>query len=407
MKKCNDERVPFCTIALDHEHPHPNPNHVYIRSFRVTEPLCTCVEIMTADPTRHFKGCPLREKYPSAAPSATVPCPVCKSGLPFYVDAKTGKCVRCAGAGVVDACFEKAKVPLEERIAKLEENSEAADALLRNRIEKLETADKSNLNIFERQNIRLNTLEKKFDERVRETSDWGRRPGDPNTFVDALHESQKRVTALLNGSRIIDGVPRIVCLCGSTRFAKAFADANLEETLKGNIVLTVGSMTHSDADIKACVYCGALDGSNPCDSIHGRREHEFHPLTSKHHIGTKGKLDALHKRKIEMADEVLVLNVKACAYCKTPYAGVVDGCPEAPPRPGSRPPFHNDCKFEPYIGESTRSEIEHALTLQKPIRFLNPQGRSACTKLDGGDQGPVGETMHLLGLLFQGKPGGV
>ena len=30
---------------------------------KVTAPSCTCASIM-ADPTRHFRGCPLREKYP-------------------------------------------------------------------------------------------------------------------------------------------------------------------------------------------------------------------------------------------------------------------------------------------------------------------------------------------------------
>lgn len=45
-------------------------------------------------------------------------------------------------------------------------------------------------------------------------------------------------------------IPLIVCLCGSTRFSEAFANANLEETLKGHIVLTVGSMTHSDVALR-------------------------------------------------------------------------------------------------------------------------------------------------------------
>jgi cell division protein FtsB len=45
-------------------------------------------------------------------------------------------------------------------------------------------------------------------------------------------------------------------------------------------------------------------------------------------------LDELHKRKIDLADEVLVLNVGG------------------------------------YIGESTRSEIEYARKLGKPVRYL-------------------------------------
>ena len=40
--------------------------------------------------------------------------------------------------------------------------------------------------------------------------------------------------------------PRIVCLCGSTRFKQAFIDANFDETLMGAIVLTVGWFNHAD-----------------------------------------------------------------------------------------------------------------------------------------------------------------
>lgn len=71
--------------------------------------------------------------------------------------------------------------------------------------------------------------------------------------------------------------PSITCLCGSTKFKQAFERANLDETLAGRIVLTVGCFTHADN-----VF-----------------------LTPDH----KRDLDELHKRKIEMADEVLVLNV--------------------------------------------------------------------------------------------------
>lgn len=95
--------------------------------------------------------------------------------------------------------------------------------------------------------------------------------------------------------------PKIVCLCGSTRFLYAFQDANRKETLNGNIVLSIG-----------------------CDT---KRERSF---TKE----TKQKLDELHKRKIDLADEVLVLNV--------------DG----------------------YIGSSTRSEIDYARAQDKPVRWL-------------------------------------
>lgn len=101
--------------------------------------------------------------------------------------------------------------------------------------------------------------------------------------------------------------PKIVCLCGSTRVHKQFVEQNYLETMKGNIVLSVGFFAHSG-------------------DAHGG------------HIGItaeeKIKLDALHKRKIDLADEILVVNV--------------DG----------------------YIGDSTRSEIEYAANHNKPIRYV-------------------------------------
>jgi hypothetical protein len=74
--------------------------------------------------------------------------------------------------------------------------------------------------------------------------------------------------------------PKIVCLCGSTRFSEAFQDNNLYETLKGNIVLSIGCNTKSDDDlVKAGIAIN------------------------------KEALDTLHLWKILIADEVLVLDV--------------------------------------------------------------------------------------------------
>lgn len=98
--------------------------------------------------------------------------------------------------------------------------------------------------------------------------------------------------------------PTIVCLCGSTRFMDTFHEANRRETLVGKIVLTVEIST----------YKGTTDpqGSNPV---------------------LKRQLDELHLRKIELADEILVLNVGG------------------------------------YIGDSTRREIAHAKALGKRVRY--------------------------------------
>lgn len=105
-------------------------------------------------------------------------------------------------------------------------------------------------------------------------------------------------------------VPKIVCLCGSTRFYDAFRQANLRLTLAGEIVLSIGCDTKSDGDLAAIGNLGQDAGQAKTD------------------------LDALHKRKIDLADEVLVLNVGG------------------------------------YVGESTRSEIDYALGRGKPVRYL-------------------------------------
>ena len=102
--------------------------------------------------------------------------------------------------------------------------------------------------------------------------------------------------------------PAIVCLCGSTRFTEAFRAANLNETLAGRIVLTVGCDTKSDL--------------------------ELFDLTPDEFAQLKARLDELHRRKIDIADEIFVLNV-------------------------------ND-----YIGESTRSEIAYASAHGKRVRYL-------------------------------------
>lgn len=104
---------------------------------------------------------------------------------------------------------------------------------------------------------------------------------------------------------------RIVTLCGSTRFSAAFRDANLRETLKGKIVLSIGCDMRSDTEI-------------------------FGNMSPTELTDTKAKLDILHLDKITMSDEILVLNVGG------------------------------------YVGESTTREIKHALSLGRPIRWLEP-----------------------------------
>lgn len=106
-------------------------------------------------------------------------------------------------------------------------------------------------------------------------------------------------------------VPHIICLCGSTKFFDAFQEANYELTMKGYIVLTVGFYQHAP------------------QAYHG----EGVGATSQEKVA----LDELHKRKIDLADEIFVLNVGG------------------------------------YIGSSTRSEIDYALNKGKSISYLERQ----------------------------------
>jgi hypothetical protein len=105
-------------------------------------------------------------------------------------------------------------------------------------------------------------------------------------------------------------MPTVVCLCGSGRFLDAFNAVEFTETLAGKIVLTIGCNTHDVA------RCASLAPAKPM-------------------------LDELHLRKIDLADEVLILNVGG------------------------------------YIGESTSRELAYARQAGKTIRFLEsatPEG---------------------------------
>ena len=99
------------------------------------------------------------------------------------------------------------------------------------------------------------------------------------------------------------GKSPVITLCGSSRFKEQFLEAQKRLTLEGNIVISVGLFGHS--------------GDNEV-------------WTS----GTKEMLDNMHKRKIDMADAIYVINVGG------------------------------------YIGESTRSEINYAEKNGKGIIYL-------------------------------------
>ena len=105
---------------------------------------------------------------------------------------------------------------------------------------------------------------------------------------------------------------KVITLCGSTRFKDQFLEAQKRLTLEGNIVISVGLFGHSGNNE---VWENMDEGT----------------LTA-----TKAMLDDMHKAKIDMSDEIFVINVGG------------------------------------YIGESTRSEIEYAEMTGKLIKYLEP-----------------------------------
>lgn len=98
---------------------------------------------------------------------------------------------------------------------------------------------------------------------------------------------------------------KVITLCGSTRFKDDFFREQKRLTLEGNIVISVGLFGHS--------------GDNEVWTE-----------------GTKEMLDDMHKRKIDMADAIFVINK--------------DG----------------------YVGSSTRSEIEYAKSTNKEVLYMEP-----------------------------------
>ena len=103
--------------------------------------------------------------------------------------------------------------------------------------------------------------------------------------------------------------PKIVCLCGSTRFTEQMLIKQWELTKQGFIVLSWCALPNS--------YFKGDDKTHISDQE-----------------GVKEIVDKIHLRKIDLADEIFVLNVGG------------------------------------YIGESTSKEIEYALYHDKPIKYL-------------------------------------
>jgi hypothetical protein len=107
--------------------------------------------------------------------------------------------------------------------------------------------------------------------------------------------------------------PKIICLCGSSRFVDVMAVKSWELEKEGNIALSLHLLP------------------------------EWYDAMPDHQAeaeGVKDHMDELHKRKIDLADEILI------------------------------------CNCQGYIGESTRSEIQYAIEHGKPVTYLEPIGDS-------------------------------
>ncbi|GHJ02930.1 hypothetical protein TPA0906_47950 [Streptomyces olivaceus] len=103
-------------------------------------------------------------------------------------------------------------------------------------------------------------------------------------------------------------LPRIVVICGSTRFTAEMNEADLRETEAGKIVVKPGWDMKSPDGLR----------SDPVEAE-----------------ALKARLGDLHRAKILLADEVLIVG--------------------------------------DYIGDSARAEITYARSLGKPVRFTHPE----------------------------------
>jgi hypothetical protein len=102
---------------------------------------------------------------------------------------------------------------------------------------------------------------------------------------------------------------KVICLCGSTRFTDVMLVKQWELTKQGHVVLS---------------WCALPDSYFSGPHV-GDAE------------GVKDIVDEVHKRKIDLADEVMIINVGG------------------------------------YVGESTRSELEYAWKHKKKVAWLEPE----------------------------------
>lgn len=139
---------------------------------------------------------------------------------------------------------------------------------------------------------------------IEEQIEWQKLRLESSTDI-SHHLKDPAIFATLQRVKEMEKRLKIVCYCGSLRVAgKLFQDAEYQSIFRGEIAL-----------LPCCMFVDI--------------QREYGELSDY-----KIKADELHKRKIDICDEVFVLNVGG------------------------------------YIGESTRSEIEYAKKINKPITYL-------------------------------------
>lgn len=108
--------------------------------------------------------------------------------------------------------------------------------------------------------------------------------------------------------------PKVITLCGSSRFPDAFALATMHLSMQGNIVIGLSCFGHADQPVGARFLTQDASDDAP----------------------TKKLVDELHFRKIDISDAIFVVN------------------------PGG------------YVGASTRREIDYARGQGKAVEWLFP-----------------------------------
>lgn len=133
---------------------------------------------------------------------------------------------------------------------------------------------------------------------------------DMNEYHDKAEKAEAELDAArpwLNPSR-----PKVICFCGSVRFSAEMMIWGWELAKRDTIVLTWSVLPD-----------GYFKGTDDQNSIHGAEVE-----------GVREQLDELHKRKIDLADAVYIVNVGG------------------------------------YVGDSTKSEVAYAHDHGKPIVWL-------------------------------------